>query len=175
LRLSPSGMLFLFIANREHLVGHRSQFGRHVLSSGSLLLEGGGIGGQNIGRIVAGTALGIIDECIHGQVIVIAAVLDDLLHPGKRLFISGITDGIPLTAAGIFHDLVVATGHGKAGGIVKYGTGTVGIANLEITNLAVGAVHSGNLAFVTGHEITEQSLIVLSCIAARLKLGACAC
>ena len=66
-----------------------------------------------------------VPDCLYADRAELAVVIDGLTILIYGLSVNGCltTDGIPLTAADILHDLVVATGHGKAGGIVKYGTG----------------------------------------------------
>ena len=80
------------------------------------------------------------------------------------------TDRIPLTAPGIFHDLIVTTGSRIAGGIIESCSGTIGITNLEMTVLTMGTIHMGYLTVISGHEVLERRLIVLGRLGARLKL-----
>ena len=103
-------LLFFFIGHREHLTGYAGQFGNHILGGGVLLLQGSRIGRKNIGHIISGTALGVVDQGLHREVVVITTVSDDLLDSGKGSLIAGIND-----CRYILRQLCVGDLYGRAG------------------------------------------------------------
>ena len=81
-----------------------------------MLLERCRICRQDVADIVAGRALGIVGKGLHRQIIVIAAILNDGFHRGKRLIVAGIHDGSDIIGqliVGYHHRCRAGSGKGR--------------------------------------------------------------
>lgn len=75
-------------------------------------------------------------------------------------------DGDPLLPLDILIHLIVSTRCGKSGCVVEGCAGSIGVADLKVTILPVGAVNLRDLRLKTGHEVAEGRLIIcVSCVA----------
>ena len=69
----------LYERYRKHTVGNAAKLCQHILLAGIALLKRCGVGRKDIAYIVPGGTLCVIDKCIHRQIVVVSAVLNDLL------------------------------------------------------------------------------------------------
>ena len=77
-------MLFPLACHWEHGVRYTPELCHHVLFGGVLLFHRRRVGGQNIAGVVSGRAVSVVDEGIHGELVITSAFLNQAVHPGER-------------------------------------------------------------------------------------------
>ena len=82
--------LLYLIGHAIHLIGHRIEFALQIRLCGSALAHGRGVGRQGVAGVVVRGYEGVVDQRLHGKLIVIAAVRDDLIYPGQGGVIAGL-------------------------------------------------------------------------------------
>ena len=75
-------LLFL-IRYLEHLLGYGVQFAPHISLARADLTHGSGVGGEYIADLVVRIQAAVVYERIHGRFVIVAVLLDDLLHAGQ--------------------------------------------------------------------------------------------
>ena len=71
------------IGHAIHLIGHRIEFALQIRLCGAALAHGRGVGRKGVAGVVVCGNEGVVDQRLHGKLIVIAAVRDDLIYPGQ--------------------------------------------------------------------------------------------
>ena len=77
-------MLFPLACHGKHGVRYTPELCHHVLFGGVLLFHRRRVGGQNIAGVVSGRAVSVVDEGIHGELVITSAFLNQAVHPGER-------------------------------------------------------------------------------------------
>ena len=81
-RNDPLKLLFN-IRYLEHLLCYGIQFAPHISLARADLTHGSGVGGEYIADLIVRVQAAVVDERIHGRFVIVAVLLDDLLHAGQ--------------------------------------------------------------------------------------------